>query len=70
MQVQGMAGPSAAVLEILDLSGRVVKRAALKGRAFVWNASDGSNRKVANGLYMVRLKTSNRIFTRRLMVLK
>jgi subtilisin family serine protease len=67
-----LALPRAGTLTILDVSGRVVRRAAVRGTMprFVWDGRDLLGRRCRSGLYFVRLETAAGILHTRVVLLE
>lgn len=67
------AGP--VTVEVFDLSGRLVQR-LLRARqeagphGVPWNGSDMQDRRVASGVYVVRLQSGERVLSRKIVALK
>ena len=70
---QDRAGP--VVLEIFDLSGRLVRTLVRAARepglhAATWDGTDAQGRRVASGVYVVRLQSGERTLSRKIVALK
>jgi hypothetical protein len=69
----GVPRSQRAALSIHDISGRLVKsftpRAFPGGIAeFRWNAADDRGRRIGKGVYLLRMRVGNQVFTRRALV--
>jgi hypothetical protein len=67
--------PSAAVLQIFDVSGGVVKtlvgcRLDAGGYSFVWNGRNEGGRQVPSGVYLCRLEAGDFVATRKMVLLR
>ncbi|HOD59174.1 MAG TPA: C25 family cysteine peptidase [Candidatus Syntrophosphaera sp.] len=70
-----LAEPGKAKLSIYNIKGQLVKvlledNFAPGNYNVVWNGLDRNNQYVSSGVYFYRLETKNKVFTRRMMLLK
>jgi hypothetical protein len=59
--VKGVAG-----LQVYDMDGRIVRNIGLASSSAVWDGKDNIGRSVANGIYMIKVKTGNKEIQRKL----